>query len=397
MKRLEREPGAPHLTFRVLALAQKQVAPGSGIPEVAASGIFTSGHLALRELTLPTYKLKKVGQTERRTKMNQTQDEGFSELRSLMQNEKLTEEQRSQLWLLVRKLAKQAPDYFREVHLPYLSGFPHHFAAPLARMSHFKGFEKACSILPCARFALRLANSSRPPKQLLERLAKSPYRRCLGELDMSRVHLGDDGARTLAKLLPEGLKQLSLWDSGLHSSGLHALLECRALESVEHLDLGGNHFGAQEIEAISQSPRLKGLKELILNWLGCRDHGALALATSPYLTNLKVLSLSEADIGSEGLEALANSPNLASIRSLYLHMNYIDDVGVSALAQSPQLRSLRLLWLYYNPITSVGIQALASSPHAVGLEVLQVDTDEVGQAHIRNSPYLRTRVKASFA
>ena len=60
MKRLEREPGAPHLTFRVLALAQKQVAPGSGIPEVAASGIFTSGHLALRELTLPTYKLKKV-------------------------------------------------------------------------------------------------------------------------------------------------------------------------------------------------------------------------------------------------------------------------------------------------------------------------------------------------
>ena len=60
MKRLEREPGAPHLTFRVLALAQKQVAPGSGIPEVAASGIFTSGHLALRELTLPTYKLKRV-------------------------------------------------------------------------------------------------------------------------------------------------------------------------------------------------------------------------------------------------------------------------------------------------------------------------------------------------
>jgi hypothetical protein len=64
MKRLEREPGAPHLTFRVLALAQKQVAPGSGIPEVAASGIFTSDLLALRELTLPTYKLKRVSQRE---------------------------------------------------------------------------------------------------------------------------------------------------------------------------------------------------------------------------------------------------------------------------------------------------------------------------------------------
>ena len=330
--------------------------------------------------------------------MNQTQDEGFSELRSLMQHEKLTEEQRSQLWLLVRELAKKAPDYFREVHLPYLSGFPHYFVAPLARMSHFKGFEKACSILPCARFALRLNKSSLSAEQLLERLSRSQHKNCLGEFGLFKKDLGDDGARVLAQILPSGLKSLTLWDCNLRYEGLCALLESKALESLEHLNLSGNgHLGAEAFEALTQSPSLRSLKTLVLNVTGCGDEGALAIATSPYLTKLETLSLSEADIGSEGLAALANSPNLKSVHTLYLHINTIDDSGVNALARSPRLRSLTTVWLYFNPITSVGIQALASSPHAVGLEVLHLSADEVGQAHIRNSPYLRTRVKASFA
>jgi uncharacterized protein (TIGR02996 family) len=159
-----------------------------------------------------------------------------------------------------------------------------------------------------------------------------------------------------------------------------------------------------DLRALVRSPHLEKVTGLILRFGGAEDDDARALASARTLPGLTALDLYRCGLTPAGIAALAASPRLAGLRELVLggnteegepvegdavvelltgpdsrlsrlerlHLSYsrISDAGARALAAAPTLAGLRMLDLGYNTIGTAGARALADSPHLQGLAYL---------------------------
>ena len=135
-------------------------------------------------------------------------EEGFGELRSLMQRDDLSEPERAELYALIEQAAQLAPQEYRERWIGYMRGFPHHFEAPLATLSRLTSLRKAHALAPHALFHLELNHRGIGDKRI-RILANSSRFAQLCSLDLAKNIIGDEGARVLARS-PHIAKLISL-------------------------------------------------------------------------------------------------------------------------------------------------------------------------------------------
>lgn len=189
----------------------------------------------------------------------------------------------------------------------------------------------------------------------------------LRELDLSRNHLGAEGARRLAtEVRLPALTHLHLNGSGsgspyygrpdvqpLGDDGARAWADSANAANLRHLDLMATGLGVDGLAALMRSDRLGALETLVLShnpvgrWpdvpvslrfldltdcgLGDDDVEALTASAAPLLRGI---SLAYNNIGSRGMRALAAWPVLPQLWELDLHDHIAGDDGLAALAAS---------------------------------------------------------------
>jgi hypothetical protein len=134
--------------------------------------------------------------------------------------------------------------------------------------------------------------------------------------------IGDAGAEALARS-GSPLKALNLSSTGLTQVGLSAVLEL----PLESLDVSGNPLGGLS----SASVAWRTLRTLKLNDCALGDADLTSLPDAP---ELRSVSLAYNNIGSDGARALAAWPVLPHLWELNLHDNVIGDDGLVDLARS---------------------------------------------------------------
>src|SRR5262249_52969119 len=93
------------------------------------------------------------------------------------------------------------------------------------------------------------------------------------------------------------------------------------------------------------------------------------VAASPVLGTIPWLRL---EAGNAALEALLDSPHLRGVHTLTLRHTRLDDAGVRLVAGSPNLQGLRTLDLGDNRFGDSGLASLAAAPHLGQLRTLEL-------------------------
>jgi len=142
-----------------------------------------------------------------------------------------------------------------------------------------------------------------------------------GELRLGDRKLGDDGAKELAKILPN-------------------------YDTLEVLDLSRNQIGVAGMTALAEAfPACKKLITVFLDENQIGDVGAKELARVLAGTQLKVVEIVDNDVTDIGAEAFAQVlPQCENLQFLTLGKNKIGKAGAMALAEAiPKCKNLKKL------------------------------------------------------
>jgi uncharacterized protein (TIGR02996 family) len=206
---------------------------------------------------------------------------------------------------------------------------------------------------------LRLRGNMLSPESATA-LAAVPLLSTVEALDLSESPMmsgvaGDVGHRALAA--SPHLGRLARLDLGATQAGDGAAAAVAGHLGLTELRLPRNRVGPTGVEALARSPRLAGLRVLILR-INPLTGGLKALAGSPHLAALEALDVYRCGIGDDEVAALAASPLLAALRGLDLGDNRVTDRGAKALAASRHLSPG--LWL--NLKGNAGITGAGAGP-----------------------------------
>lgn len=176
-------------------------------------------------------------------------------------------------------------------------------------------------------------------------------------LDMRHNSIGNEGAHTLADILPAHtkLKRLSIRDNYIGSSGGTAIADavCENI-SLEHLDLGTNALGIEGASAVRRLLETnKQLKSLCLWSCEMDAEGIMEIAEGLRVnTSLETLNLGGNRIGSDGAMYLAEVMRVnTTLRSLHLDNCQIGPEGAFAMASVlEENKTLSILDILHNPI-----------------------------------------------
>ena len=140
--------------------------------------------------------------------MTSSRNEGFGELRSLMQHQALDASQRASLWALMTRAWEADPLAYREKWLAYMRAYPRHFLESLVIFSDIETLTRAAPLAPCACFCLDVSNNSLGAAGA-RALARSPHLAQLTFLGVFDNEIGEEGLRALATstYLREELRQ----------------------------------------------------------------------------------------------------------------------------------------------------------------------------------------------
>jgi hypothetical protein len=176
-----------------------------------------------------------------------------------------------------------------------------------------------------------------------------------------------------------GLTRLDLGQNGLGPADAEALSAARRLAGLSTLRLSGNELRGGAVRLVA-SPRLAGLRALLLDYNGVDAPAAEGLAALPGLVRLRYLNLGGNPLlGARGAAPLAASPHAANLRTLHLWGAKLGDAGAAALADSPHLGELTELNLQSADVGAAGALALARSKHLRHLRVLSLQGNKVSR------------------
>lgn len=178
----------------------------------------------------------------------------------------------------------------------------------------------------------------------------------LQRLDLTRNHITNSGAETLANILlqsPRVLQSLHFLDlSGneIGDPGLRSLAAALpSVQSIKALGFDSNFIGDQGAESLATAlPNCWGLQRLILRRNEIGDSGAGELARAiPRCTNLQLLDLSENEVSDVGAERFAAAlPKCNQLQRFDLARNRVGDRGALSLAAVlPRCRQLQAFGL----------------------------------------------------
>lgn len=288
-------------------------------------------------------------------------DEGFGQLRALMQAHAPVSGEALMTWLT--KVEAYDPDRYHTQWVPYLAGFPHHWVEPLTTVDTIEALELAAHVAPFAMFAFDGSAWS----------------------GLARF------ARQEGKLPPTGWPPGFLNYYGFNDDKMLEFVKSEALSQLVHLNLVWGNLTPAGIATLADCPWLKDLKRLELRYhYSIKNEGIEALIASRYITQLEHLDVSQTHADSKGFQALAQSDFSRHLRSLH----YWNDVNEVSIAKDfNDSRSLtKLQDLKLSNTSSQDISELFMSPNAATLRTFEFNAcDEMTPEQFQliiTSPYL---------
>lgn len=288
-------------------------------------------------------------------------EDGFGELRALLQQPSWDDFVREQVLALVTNAHEEDPKVYEETWLPYMQGFPHHWRAPLGQPIRADGLEAMARLLPHAY--LRCGVSPDDASDVMRHLATSP-------------HL-------------ERVRELSVFTHGEDFDAFATLMRASSLHRVTTLSLGMPPellFGYEELngrryepfdrrhmKALADAPALGAVRALKLYDVCRVDGGApAALIHAPFFEHLTCLWL-VSSLSSEGWTSMCSSwPMGLAELSLREHFGGLEE-ELFALSTCEGSCSLRRLDLSQCFVADETLTTLMRSPHLAGLRALSLE------------------------
>jgi hypothetical protein len=259
----------------------------------------------------------------------------------------------------------------------------------IARMSGAHGHALALPAFPSLRELCCTGESVEPAAAVA--LAASARR--LEVLDLYGVELGDtDLRRLLHGPTSEKLRHLTISVNGVPDRSLADIVEGLEVPRLTRLVCHGRQASTATAEAIAASRALDDLQHLDLGRCPLGDAGVTALARSKHLPALRSLDLGSTRCGAPGLAALGASDLGARLVSLSLCHNQMDDGCFQALLAGGRLDRLESFVLKEASTSIVGLRLLLAAPCAARLRSLNLgllDPDEAAQLAAAELPELR--------
>ena len=152
---------------------------------------------------------------------------------------------------------------------------------------------------------------------------------------------------------------------------MRELGECRELQNVTELELGGCEIGDGDLVGLCSSPFLSSLEFLNVANNQLTDTAVSALADSSRLPRLSRLDLSgNREIGNRGLRALGRSATITRLRQLCMNECGFDDDAFLDFIQSTNSLSIEVLTLVGNALSDAAMVGIATSPTLRNLKYL---------------------------
>ena len=237
---------------------------------------------------------------------------------------------------------------------------------------------------------------------------RSKFEQCnLTVLNLSKTHLGCDGAEALAKcfqsktsIIPSKLRTLDLSKNRLDDKGVATLAESISRSQLETLNLADNGIGPIGARAIAKilqvSPSQLTTLDVQDNHIG--DEGVAAISAPLFVRSsscpLRSLNLSLNDIGPYGIRALmkAYQSKFVTFQELYFSENRLEDEGATEIANSLLQKKcrdgvpLKILHLCGNEIGPKGVSALSEALQSTKcrMEALNVSNNDIGDDGLRS-------------
>jgi uncharacterized protein (TIGR02996 family) len=178
---------------------------------------------------------------------------------------------------------------------------------------------------------------------VLRALQSRPGLPALRSLHVSRSKVGGDWLRRLVTGPPgAGLTVLELFSAGLGAPDAAALVSSPLWPRLERLALWHGDIGDEGAGVLLEALPRSALRDLTLMKCGLTAETASRFAAAPSWGRLEALDLGFNHLlGDAGAVALAGSPRLAGLRTLVLTCCWVGEAGAVALAASPHAAGLR--------------------------------------------------------
>jgi uncharacterized protein (TIGR02996 family) len=196
----------------------------------------------------------------------------------------------------------------------------------------------------------------------LAALASSPTLSNLEKLTLREAQLSDVGVAALGQSPSIRLVELDLRHNQIGDSGLRQFVQGGGLTRLQTLLLGKNVVGAEGLRAIFESPQCV-LTELRVNWNPIGDEGVRAIALASSASSLLKLDLQMVGLHETGAIALSESPYLSQLEELLIYDEDISSAGQIAIIQSQGLSLLKNLGLWLSDQAAWVMSNPANLPH----------------------------------
>jgi hypothetical protein len=176
----------------------------------------------------------------------------------------------------------------------------------------------------------------------------------LRALSLQTNEIGDNGVLAIANgPCAAGLRVLRLGDNKFGEGGLAAIARPGAFPNLTTLDLNSSlkrKASAYDVTRFLATLEMPRLRHLDLRGWPVDDSGARAIATYPAFANLTCLNLGYCHIGPKGITALFDSPNLRHLMRLDLDFAKLGNT-IEALLNPDVLPNLRRCDVSYGAVS----------------------------------------------
>jgi Ran GTPase-activating protein (RanGAP) involved in mRNA processing and transport len=234
-------------------------------------------------------------------------------------------------------------------------------------------------------------------------------------INLSKCRLGPDGARTLARILPQfgQLKSVAVAYNALGDTGVLAIAEAVAKSNVVEFNVRGTDMsgeGAREVAASLRNSKVDMLhvsnnhvtsgtgivksieREIdfviqsgarVLNFSG-REIGDMGLwlvsSSMKRMTGVRKINLSKCGLGPDGGKTLgAILTHLPRIESVIAAFNSFGDAGVAAIARGVEGSDIIELNLRGTDMTSSGARRISASLASTEVETLNLADNRIDE------------------
>ena len=259
----------------------------------------------------------------------------FIELRSALNANEFTRDDRGRVLALVRQAHARAPQRYREQWLPYLRGFEHLWRDPCWEMRDIQALREGMRLFPFARFDYAL--NYRAWRKIRD--MSEGWRAHVTRLNLSSSGVGGEHLERLCEQPPfPALRVLEARGNNLSPEDTRRLLLWADGSGVREVDLSHNKIDGGIVGVFAGLTMRTSIERLDLSRNSRLHSECLMRLASQAWPSLRVLDVRGCEVGEAWIHPMLRSPHIPALQRISLSAYQLSEPFKRALAQWPEAR-----------------------------------------------------------